>query len=52
MSAPRIDFSALRDELKLPGDFSEEALAEAQAAAAGTPPPGTDLTDVPFFFLF
>ena len=48
VSAPRIDFSALRDELKLPGDFPPEALAEAEAAADRTRLPATDLTDVPF----
>lgn len=46
--APRIDFSVLRRELKLPGDFPPEALAEAEAAAVKTPLPETDLTDVPF----
>lgn len=46
--APRIDFSVLRRELKLPADFPPAALAEADAAAKRTPPPATDLTDVPF----
>ncbi len=48
MWAPRIDFSVLRRELKLPGEFPQSALAEAEAAAKETPLPGTDLTDVPF----
>ena len=46
--APRIDFSVLRGELKLPGEFPPPALAEAEAAAGGTPLPEADLTDVPF----
>ncbi|MDY7085816.1 MAG: RNB domain-containing ribonuclease [Actinomycetota bacterium] len=46
--APRIDFDALRQELKLPGDFPADALAEAEAAAAAPPPPAADRTDVPF----
>ena len=46
--APRIDFDVLRRELKLPGEFPPEALAEAQAAAGATPMPAADLTDVPF----
>ncbi len=48
MWAPRIDFSVLRRELTLPGEFPQSALAEAEAAAKETPLPGTDLTDVPF----
>ncbi|MFI5491880.1 RNB domain-containing ribonuclease [Actinoplanes sp. NPDC051859] len=44
--APRIDFSVLRAELKLPGDFPAEALAEAERAAAIVPP-AVDRTDVP-----
>jgi len=46
--APRIDFSVLRRELKLPGEFPPEALAEAETAARERPLPPTDLTDVPF----
>ena len=46
--APQIDFAALRGELRLPGDFPAEALAEATAAAAGTALPAVDRTDVPF----
>ena len=46
--APRIDFSVLRRELKLPGEFPPPALAEAEAAAVKTPLPEADLTDVPF----
>ncbi|WP_143163016.1 RNB domain-containing ribonuclease, partial [Couchioplanes caeruleus] len=44
--APSIDFSVLRKELNLAGEFPAEALAEAHRAAA-TPPPATDRTDVP-----
>jgi exoribonuclease R len=44
--APRIDFSVLRRELKLPGEFPAEALAEAEAAARKTPT--VDPMDVPF----
>ncbi|MBU2670538.1 RNB domain-containing ribonuclease [Actinoplanes bogorensis] len=46
--APRIDFDALRRELKLPEEFPADALAEAEQAAAGAPPEGADRTDVPF----
>jgi exoribonuclease R len=46
--APRIDFSVLRRELKLPGEFPGDAMAEADAAARGTPMPAVDRTDVPF----
>lgn len=45
--APRIDFSVLRRELKLPGEFPAEAAAEAEAAARSTPS-GADRRDVPF----
>lgn len=45
--APRIDFSVLRKELELPGDYPAEALEEAERAVA-TPLPATDRTDVPF----
>jgi exoribonuclease R len=45
--APRIDFSVLRHELKLPESFPAAALDEAEAAA-GRAPEGADLTDVPF----
>jgi exoribonuclease R len=45
--APQIDFSVLRRELRLPGEFPAEALAEAQAAAAAALP-DVDRTDVPF----
>jgi hypothetical protein len=37
--APRIDFSVLRREFKLPGEFPAEAMAEADAAAGGTAMP-------------
>jgi exoribonuclease R len=46
--APRIDFSVLRRELKLPGEFPPAALAEAETAARERPLPPTDLTGVPF----
>jgi len=46
--APRIDFSVLRRELQLPAEFSAEAMQEAHEAAAGTPLPATDRTDIPF----
>jgi exoribonuclease R len=45
--APRIDFSVLRAELKLPGAFPAEALREAQEAARSGPPPVPDRTDIP-----
>jgi exoribonuclease R len=45
--APRIDFSVLRRELKLPGEFPAEAAAEAEAAARQMPP-AADRRDVPF----
>ena len=46
--APQIDFSVLRRELRLPGEFSRAAVAEAERAAASPPRPARDLTDVPF----
>jgi exoribonuclease R len=46
--APRIDFSVIRRELKLPTDFPPDAQREADEAATATPMPATDLTDVPF----
>jgi exoribonuclease R len=49
VTAPRIDFSALRRELELPDRFPPAAQAEADAvAAAPAPLPATDRTDVPF----
>jgi exoribonuclease R len=48
VSAPRIDFSVLRSELRLPGEFPAEAMAEAEAAARATPMPEADRRDVPF----
>jgi exoribonuclease R len=49
VTAPRIDFSALRRELGLPEQYPAAAQAEAEAVAAGPPPlPATDLTDLPF----
>ncbi|WIM97956.1 RNB domain-containing ribonuclease [Actinoplanes oblitus] len=47
MWAPQIDFSVLRRELDLPGEFPAEVIAEAERAAAGTPA-GVDRTEVPF----
>jgi exoribonuclease R len=46
--APRIDFSVLRRELRLPGEFPAEAMAEAEAAARETVMPVVDRLDVPF----
>ncbi len=48
VSAPRIDFSALRRELELPSAFPPAAQAEADRMAAGVKPPPADLSDVPF----
>jgi exoribonuclease R len=48
VTAPDIDFSALRRELELPGEFPAEVMAEAERSAAAPPQPGTDLTDVAF----
>ncbi|GIF11730.1 RNB domain-containing ribonuclease [Actinoplanes teichomyceticus] len=45
--APQIDFSVLRRELRLPGDFPAEVTAEAESVA-GQLPAGADRTDVPF----
>ncbi|HEY2791605.1 MAG TPA: RNB domain-containing ribonuclease, partial [Micromonosporaceae bacterium] len=45
--APNIDFSALRQELKLPTQFSDAAQAEAdQVAARGPRLPSLDRTDI------
>jgi len=46
--APQIDFSVLRRELRLPGEFPPAALAEARASAGRPARPATDLTGVPF----
>jgi exoribonuclease R len=46
--APQIDFSVLRRELRLPGEFPAAALAEAEEAARVTTLPAVDRTDVPF----
>ncbi|GIM97419.1 RNB domain-containing ribonuclease [Paractinoplanes toevensis] len=46
--APQIDFSVLRRELRLPGDFSAEVVAEADAAAREVRVAAVDRTDVPF----
>jgi exoribonuclease R len=45
--APRIDFSVLRRELELPGEFPADALAEAEAASRKSLPE-VDRTSVPF----
>ncbi|BAL86567.1 putative ribonuclease R [Actinoplanes missouriensis 431] len=46
--APQIDFSGLRQELRLPEEFPAAVLADAEAAARDTALPATDRTDVPF----
>ncbi|MDI6098091.1 RNB domain-containing ribonuclease [Actinoplanes sp. NEAU-A12] len=48
MVAPQIDFSALRRELGLPGEFPEAVLAEAGEAARATPLPEVDRTGIAF----
>lgn len=42
---------ALRTELELPGEFSREVLAEAEAARASEPPPARDLRELAFVTL-
>ena len=46
--APEIDFSVLRRELRLPGEFPSDVLAEAERAAQAPPVPPVDRTDIPF----
>ena len=46
--APRIDFSVLRRELRLPEVFPPAALREADDAAKSTPLPLEDLSAIPF----
>jgi exoribonuclease R len=46
--APRIDFTALRRELKLPDDFPPDAQREADQAVGAPPAPPADRTDLPF----
>jgi VacB/RNase II family 3'-5' exoribonuclease len=46
--AGRLDFSALRAEIEVPGDFSSAAMDEATAAAAQPRLPDLDRTDIPF----
>jgi exoribonuclease R len=46
--APRIDFTALRRELKLPDSFPPAVQADAERAAAHPPRPPVDRTDLPF----
>jgi len=46
--APRIDFGALRRELKLPSGFPADAQREAEEAAAASPVTTTDRTDIAF----
>ncbi len=49
VTAPRIDFSALRRELELPERFPPAAQAEADSVAAHPPAlPVQDLTELPF----
>ncbi|HEX6500638.1 MAG TPA: RNB domain-containing ribonuclease [Micromonosporaceae bacterium] len=46
--APRIDFTPIRRELRLPDDFPPDAAREADRTAAAPPPlPPTDRTDLP-----
>ena len=51
LTAPRIDFGALRRELELPTVFPPAAQREADEAASRVPPPEADLTDIPFVTL-
>ncbi|GIE04572.1 RNB domain-containing ribonuclease [Paractinoplanes durhamensis] len=46
--APQIDFSALRRELRLPGEFPAAVIAEAEAAVGADAAARVDRTDVPF----
>ncbi|MET8146868.1 RNB domain-containing ribonuclease [Actinoplanes sp. NPDC049668] len=46
--APSIDFSVLRRELELPGEFPDDAMREAREAVSATALPATDRTDIPF----
>jgi exoribonuclease R len=46
--APRIDFSVLRQELRLPDVFPPAALREAEEVAHSTPPQAGDLGAIPF----
>ena len=46
--ALREELADIRRELKIPGRFSEAALAEARDAASARPRPMLDLTDIPF----
>ena len=48
VQAPRIDFGALRREMDLPTRFPPAAQQEAERAAAATPLPEIDRTDIPF----
>ena len=43
-----VDFTHLREELAVPGDFAVPVLAEAQAAAQQVVLPEHDATDIPF----
>ncbi|GAA0432488.1 ribonuclease R [Actinoplanes capillaceus] len=49
--APQIDFSGLRRELGLPGEFPAAVLSEAEESARATPLPGVDRTGVEFVTL-
>ncbi|TAM87302.1 MAG: RNB domain-containing ribonuclease [Jatrophihabitans sp.] len=43
-----LDFSGIRQELAVPGDFAAPVLAEAQAASRHADLPVVDATDIPF----
>lgn len=43
-----VALAALRASLELPAGFPTDVLAEANAAASATPPPGVDRRDIPF----
>ena len=47
----RAGFAAIRTELRLPGDYPADALAEAEAAVRAPRMPELDATDVPFVTL-
>ncbi len=47
-AAAPLDFDALRAELKVPGEFAPEVLAEAEHAAATAHDDAVDRTDLPF----
>ncbi|HKC27262.1 MAG TPA: hypothetical protein VKB75_04550, partial [Jatrophihabitans sp.] len=43
-----LNFSALRKELEVPGDFASECLAEAEQRAKSIELPADDASDIPF----